>query len=133
MRYGVKISEKLCLYIALCQKFSSQEGEGEKEIGKHAPTKCSVMPLLKCNPASYPSKDEPLSATLSTSSPLLVPSMPLPTRRPPFCFSFYSLNNRTAASGRLRGVTSKRPFRKMQMRVPLSRPRHHPRRLPRLQ
>lgn len=44
------------------------------------------------------------------------------------CFSFYSLNNRTAASGRRRGVTSKRPFRKMQMHVPLTRPRtmHHP-------
>lgn len=39
------------------------------------------------------------------------------------CFSLYSLNNRTAASGRRRGVTSKRLFRKMQMRVPLFRPR----------
>lgn len=47
---------------------------------------------------------------------------------PPLCFSFYSLNNRTAASGRRRGVTFKRPFRKMQMRVPLTRPRtiRHP-------
>lgn len=54
-----------------------------------------------------------ISAAVSTRSLLLQAS----------CFSLYSLNNRTAASGRRRGVTSKRLFRKMQMRVPLFRPR----------
>lgn len=76
------------------------------------------MPLLKCNFTSYPRNDDPfLSIALS----------PPPLRISP-CFSFYSLNNRTAASGRRRGVTSKRPFRKMQMHVPLTRPRtmRHP-------
>lgn len=93
--------------------FSGQNG------GKYG--KRPVMPLLKYNSISYPRNDNPLlSIALSTR-----PSLPL---RLPLCFSFYSLNNRTAASGRRRGVTSKRLFRKMQMRVPFTRPRtmRHP-------
>lgn len=87
------------------------------------------MPLLKCNSTSYslplsPSKRRSLSPLLSlfSRSRCQLVCLLLSLRAP--YFSLYSLNNRTAASGRRRrrGVTSKRLFRKMQMRVPLFRP-----------
>lgn len=70
---------------------------------------------------------ESYNASIKMQFHILSPQRCIPSSQspPPLllspCFSFYSLNNRTAASGRRRGVTSKRPFRKMQMHVPLTR------------
>ena len=65
-----------------------------------------VMPLLKCNPTSYPQRGQPRDAAVMYNRDCLVhhnlsvKSVPSIKRLPPLfwipvlCFSFYSLNNR---------------------------------------
>lgn len=108
-------------YLAKCSEISGMEGERGEAGRASAHRNASIKMQSRVLPSQ---RRAPLRRVVdSFSSPF-----PSDRRLLLFLLSFItSLNNRTAASGgRHCGVTSKRPFRKMQMHVPLSRLRYLP-------